>query len=193
MFLSIIIIIIRYNVKKSINQQQGIYKNIIFHILYHNNYSKGTGGSISSSLTDSPTVIFTDDNDFGKNAILDKIPLDKNLNIPGEYILIRKSLLNNLLSDHRAIYNALHKMLPARVIEALNRGERVIPQEFESITIFFSDIIGFTQIAACVEPLHIVALLNQLYSVMDHCATYFPLFKIETIGDAYMIVISYHY
>ena len=84
-------------------------------------------------------------------------------------------------------------MLPSNVIEAFNRGERVAPKEYDSITIFFSDIIGYEEIAASVSPLLIVKLLNQLYSVMDHCATYFPLFKIETIGDAYMIVISYHY
>jgi len=81
-------------------------------------------------------------------------------------------------------------MLPANIIEVFNRGERVAPKQYDSITIFFSDIIGYEEIAASVSPLLIVALLNQLYSVMDHCATYFPLFKVETIGDAYMIVIS---
>jgi class 3 adenylate cyclase len=80
-------------------------------------------------------------------------------------------------------------MLPSYVIKALNRGERVMPQEFDSVTIFFSDIIGFTEIAANVQPLHIVKLLNQLYSVMDHCATYFPLFKVETIGDAVILIL----
>ena len=83
-------------------------------------------------------------------------------------------------------------MLPEHVIETLNRGQRVVPEEFDVVTILFSDIVGFTEIAAKVHPLLIVKLLNQLYTVMDHCATYFPLFKVETIGDAYMIVISYN-
>jgi atrial natriuretic peptide receptor A len=100
--------------------------------------------------------------------------------------------LADLFNDFQATHTALLQMLPEHVIETLNRGKRVIPEEFDAVTILFSDIIGFTEIAAKVHPLLIVKLLNQLYTVMDHCATYFPLFKVETIGDAYMIVISYN-
>jgi len=74
-------------------------------------------------------------------------------------------------------------------VDELNRGEQVMPEEFESVTIFFSDIVGFTEITAKVDPLLVVRLLNQLYSVMDYCASLFrTLLKVETIGDAYMIV-----
>lgn len=42
--------------------------------------------------------------------------------------------------------------------------------------------------AASVKPIHVVDLLNRLYTVMDYCASLFPLYKVETIGDAYMVV-----
>jgi class 3 adenylate cyclase len=79
-------------------------------------------------------------------------------------------------------------MLPPKAVDELNRGEQVMPEEFESVTILFSDIVGFTEITAKVDPLLVVRLLNQLYSVMDYIATLFPIFKVETIGDSYMIV-----
>jgi len=42
--------------------------------------------------------------------------------------------------------------------------------------------------ASGLEPDAVVQLLNEIYLVMDYCASLFPIFKVETIGDAYMIV-----
>jgi class 3 adenylate cyclase len=82
----------------------------------------------------------------------------------------------------------IHQMLPPWVAEKLQKGKKVQPESFALVTIFFSDVVGFTKISAGVHPGEVVRMLNQLYTVMDYCASLFPLYKVETIGDAYMVV-----
>lgn len=70
---------------------------------------------------------------------------------------------------------------------ALKRGEPVAPEKFDHVTIYFADIIGFTTIAAHSEPLQIVGLLNELYSGFDDIVDSYHIYKVETIGDSYMV------
>eukprot|EP01036_Dinobryon_divergens_P029515 gene29515-38622_t len=82
----------------------------------------------------------------------------------------------------------VHQMLPPKVAEAIRLGQPVHPESFDEVTIFFSDVEGFTNICAQVKPIDVVNMLNDLYTAMDYCTSLFPLYKVETIGDAYMLV-----
>ena len=77
--------------------------------------------------------------------------------------------------------------LPRSVVERLRRGETVIADRIESATILFSDIVGFTAVAARLPPEQLINLLDTLFARFDALAAQLGLEKIKTIGDGYMV------
>ena len=82
----------------------------------------------------------------------------------------------------------LLNVLPRSIADRLKRGERVIADHYDDVTILFADVVGFTPFAAHETPARIVALLDQVFSRFDTLAERRGLEKIKTIGDAYMVV-----
>ena len=82
----------------------------------------------------------------------------------------------------------LHHILPVHIATRLKAGERVIADNFDDVTVLFADLVGFTVMAARMQPQEVVVLLNQIFSAFDKLAQEHNLEKIKTIGDAYLVV-----
>jgi class 3 adenylate cyclase len=56
----------------------------------------------------------------------------------------------------------------------------------DNVTVFFSDIIRFTDISRALSPVKVCNMLDRLYQAFDELANQHEVFKVETIGDAWM-------
>ncbi|MBS1536596.1 MAG: hypothetical protein JST20_02460, partial [Bacteroidetes bacterium] len=80
----------------------------------------------------------------------------------------------------------LHNILPAQIAERMVSGEKNIADSYDSVSVFFSDIVGFTNLSQKVTPEELLGLLNGIFTRFDQLARKHGLEKIKTIGDSYM-------
>ena len=71
----------------------------------------------------------------------------------------------------------LRSMLPAKTLPYVERG-RNFCEQFQTVTILFSDIVSYTNLAATMHPLEVVNMLNELYFMYDRLVERHNVYKV---------------
>ncbi len=92
-------------------------------------------------------------------------------------------------AEDKRTTNMLLKLLPETIVHELKTREReIIADYFDSVSIVFTDMKGFTAYSSQVSPIELVGFLNRMYNKFDIITDRTNLYKVEIIGDAYYCV-----
>nr|XP_006811142.1 PREDICTED: atrial natriuretic peptide receptor 1-like [Saccoglossus kowalevskii] len=119
---------------------------------------------------------------------LQSIARGKNTDIMDNILNMMEKYANNLediveertqmlIDEKKKTDKLLYSMLPRSVADQLKLGRKVDAELYDQVTIFFSDIVGFTQLSAESTPLQVVDFLNDLYTMFDDTIVNFDVYK----------------
>ncbi|XP_078471441.1 atrial natriuretic peptide receptor 1-like [Lampetra planeri] len=119
-------------------------------------------------------------------------PVDMMMSLMEKYSKHLESVVaertQDLVLEKQKTDRLLYSMLPKQIADDLRQGRVTKAQSYASATVFFSDIVGFTQLSSSSTPYEVVDFLNKLYTSFDGIIDNYDVYKVETIGDAYMVV-----
>ncbi|MBU0765655.1 MAG: DUF4154 domain-containing protein [Bacteroidetes bacterium] len=82
----------------------------------------------------------------------------------------------------------LLNILPEVVANDLKKTGKTLPEVFENVTVYFSDVVGFTKMSTSLNPQLLINELNDIFTEFDNIIERNDCERIKTIGDAYLMV-----
>jgi len=80
----------------------------------------------------------------------------------------------------------LLNILPEQTAHELKEKGYATPQQYQLVSVLFTDFKGFTKIAEKITPQQVIEELNFCFTAFDKIIEKYHMEKIKTIGDAYM-------
>lgn len=112
------------------------------------------------------------------------------------HLMMKRGISASRLLDDIYPKHVLDKLMASRPVSSSfdcnnqTLAERSTPQfieDHQDVSILFSDICGYTTLASAVSCSDIVELLNSMFTRFDDICILSNVYKVETIGDAYMV------
>ncbi|MCX6233684.1 MAG: tetratricopeptide repeat protein [Bacteroidetes bacterium] len=106
------------------------------------------------------------------------------------YLSLRQKRKANeiIVSEKDKSDKLLLNILPSGIATDLKEKGKTEPQLYENVTVCFTDIVDFTELAARMEPKFLIDELNKIFTAFDTIIEKYNCERIKTIGDAYMAV-----
>lgn len=82
----------------------------------------------------------------------------------------------------------LLNILPEEVATELKHSGQVTAQQYDDVTVLFTDFVNFTKVGERLSPKELVEELHTCFKAFDEIIDKYNIEKIKTIGDAYLAV-----
>lgn len=82
----------------------------------------------------------------------------------------------------------LLNIIPEKIVAELKETGNTTPEQFDQVTVLFSDLYNFTEISRQLTPDLLLAELNELFTAFDKIMEHYQCERIKTMGDAYLSV-----
>jgi adenylate cyclase len=103
--------------------------------------------------------------------------------------LQQKRIKNRVIASEKAKSDQLlQNILPASIAHDLKEKGKTEPKLYENVTVCFTDMVGFTEMAALMKPKKLIDELNNIFTAFDDIVGRHQCERIKTIGDSYMAV-----
>uniref|UniRef100_A0A7S0WIH5 Guanylate cyclase n=1 Tax=Chlamydomonas leiostraca TaxID=1034604 RepID=A0A7S0WIH5_9CHLO len=96
-------------------------------------------------------------------------------------------LVNNQDGRETQSMKLLKNILPESIIARMQSGQKFVADSHQHVVILFSDIVGFTNLSSKLPTAEVFLMLSNMFNAFDKLTDRFAVYKVETIGDAYMV------